>query len=582
MKLKMFSLAMILSLTLSVMSCSNSNSPDDNEAEQSIFALVNIPFDKFFEAETDQFDAYSSATQKAANGSITYGTYHVSKSDSSELSEQVTRGITYPVKVNVSDLENLKGLGGTEITDSTPAIDVTTTGRGGTNTIRYLGKQTLYHNGDYSYYILSEAPASYKKANFSGSNVSFEKIKGNTQKIETLYVTIEPGEAHHEFSPMLTLYVRDNSKTAEKGIPVTKLTFADISEKAQKITGAEGSETVTEQNLNALRTIIATSTDGKSYGLTVLNNMFWGKSQMGFQAPNPALVPEHELVGKEIASLKFVTEKEVYVAEKIIAGKVEDGVFYPAVSLNTPKGRNKDAFVIPSLKATDDRTERANYNNSILTVKEAADFDDENHKLSGTYEELFTVINQSKYDSIWEDAIRNGLPGASAEEVTMYATLFKGWCAGRIYGQEAIDTYTADPSSMKFDCFFINGVAKLKFDGMYISGTDKNGAKLFEYAYKHDGTFTMPTDEGVMTGDLFVALDSDAGEFKYFFMLPDTPAETYHTEFRYGSNKEDLAGFTTGPYAYWLAAGILENADETMIKNVIELFCNENLEEMKK
>ncbi|MCR5253166.1 MAG: hypothetical protein K6C98_05560 [Treponema sp.] len=579
MKIKMFSLAMILSLALSVMSCSNSNSPDDTEAEQSVFALVNIPFDKFFEAETDQFDAYSSATQKAANGSITYGTYHVSKSDSSELSEQVTRGITYPVKVNVSDLENLKNLGGKEITDSTPAIDVTTTGRGGTNTIRYSGKQTLYHNGDYSYFILSEAPTSYKKANFTGSNVSFEKIKGNTVKIDTLYVTIEPGEAHHEFSPMLTLYVRDSSTTSTSGIPVTKLTFADISEKAQKITGTEGNETITEQNLNALRTIIATSTDGKSYGLTVLNNMFWGKSQMGFQAPAPALVPEHELVGKEIASLKFVTEKEVYVTEKIISGKVENNVFYPAVSLNTPKGRNKDAFVIPSLKATDDRTERANYKDSIITVKEAADFDAAG--LSGTYEELFTVITQSKYDSIWEESIKKELPALSAEDVSTYAAMFKSYCTGNIYGQEAIDAYTASPTDTKFDCYFINGITKFTFDGMYISGTDKNGVKVFEHPYKNGGELTIPTGEGDMTGVLYESLDSNSGEFTYFLMMPDTPATTYHTEFRYGSNKDDLAGFATGQYAYWLAAGITENADETMIKNVIALFCEENTAEMK-
>ena len=58
-----------------------------------------------------------------------------------------------------------------------------------------------------------------------------------------------------------------------------------------------------------------------------------------------------------------------------------------------------------------------------------------------------------------------------------------------------------------------------------------------------------------------------------------TPATTYHLEFRYGSNTEDLAKYNEGPYAYWLAAGFPVDADEEMIRNVITLFCEENLTE---
>ena len=45
----------------------------------------------------------------------------------------------------------------------------------------------------------------------------------------------------------------------------------------------------------------------------------------------------------------------------------------------------------------------------------------------------------------------------------------------------------------------------------------------------------------------------------------------------YGSSKEDLALYNEGPYAYWLAAGILTDRDEQMVENVINLFCEENL-----
>ena len=81
-----------------------------------------------------------------------------------------------------------------------------------------------------------------------------------------------------------------------------------------------------------------------------------------------------------------------------------------------------------------------------------------------------------------------------------------------------------------------------------------------------------------MEGLLYETADADAGEFKYFYLMPDTPETTYHLEFRYGSNTEDLAKYNEGPYAYWLAAGFPVNADEQMIQNVIELFCLENME----
>ena len=38
--------------------------------------------------------------------------------------------------------------------------------------------------------------------------------------------------------------------------------------------------------------------------------------------------------------------------------------------------------------------------------------------------------------------------------------------------------------------------------------------------------------------------------------------------------------YNDGPYAYWLAAGIPADRDEQMVRNVIELFCTENLAEM--
>ena len=99
---------------------------------------------------------------------------------------------------------------------------------------------------------------------------------------------------------------------------------------------------------------------------------------------------------------------------------------------------------------------------------------------------------------------------------------------------------------------------------------------MFSHEYAYAGKLSL---SGLMEGYLFETADESAGEFKYFYMMPDTPATTYHLEFRYGSNTDDLSKYNEGSYAYWLAAGFPVDADEELIKNVITLFCEENLAE---
>ena len=152
--------------------------------------------------------------------------------------------------------------------------------------------------------------------------------------------------------------------------------------------------------------------------------------------------------------------------------------------------------------------------------------------------------------------------------------MLKAACTGTLYGDEAVTAYSDGTTDVQFDCFFINGISKFTFDGSKISGTDADGNKVFEHTYTDAGEFSI---SGMMDGELYETADSDAGEFRYFLMMPDTPAETYHIEFRYGSDKDALAQYSEGKYAYWLAAGILEDRDDAMIENVIALFCEENL-----
>ena len=193
--------------------------------------------------------------------------------------------------------------------------------------------------------------------------------------------------------------------------------------------------------------------------------------------------------------------------------------------------------------------------------------------VSGTYEALFPVITSPEYDQIWLDSCAAVL---GEEAAPAAAEALKAACNGTIYGQEAIDAYGDGSNGAPFDCLFINGPAQIVFDGKKISGLDENGATVFSHEY----SFVEPASiAGMMNGYLYRTEDADAGEFEYFFLLPDTPDTTFHTEFRYGSDPEAMMLYNEGPYAYWLAAGILADRDE-QVQNVIDLFCTENLAEM--
>ena len=195
--------------------------------------------------------------------------------------------------------------------------------------------------------------------------------------------------------------------------------------------------------------------------------------------------------------------------------------------------------------------------------------------VKGTYEELFTVTNAPEYDQIWIDACAAVVGDEMAGDV---AEMLKSACVGTIYGQEAIDAYGDGSEGAQFDCFFIEGVAQFVFDGTTISGLDENGEEVFSHTYAYAGDFSIG---GMMNGYLYETTDEDAGAFRYFLMMPDTPATTYHIEFRYGGDLEALAEYAQGPLAYWLAAGIPVDRDEQMVSDVIELFCEENLAEME-
>lgn len=188
--------------------------------------------------------------------------------------------------------------------------------------------------------------------------------------------------------------------------------------------------------------------------------------------------------------------------------------------------------------------------------------------VTGTYQALFEGATfESKYDHYWHDycAVILGADNADA-----MVTLLKASVGASTYGAAATDT---------FFCGFAEGVNTFTFNGSQISGYDEDGAQIFSHSYRFIGSEEIA---GVMPVYIFQSADNNNDEFKYFLLCADTPDTTYHIEFRYGSDVDDLLKISDGPYANWLASGILASAladpNETMIENVIALFCLENLD----
>ena len=112
-------------------------------------------------------------------------------------------------------------------------------------------------------------------------------------------------------------------------------------------------------------------------------------------------------------------------------------------------------------------------------------------------------------------------------------------------------------------------------DGSTITGLDEQGREIFSHSYK---AMNLDNENGFI---FYESEDPDSGEFTYFAFSPDTMATTYHLEFRYAENLNDLQSWFEGDYAYWNASAIAENYDQETLKNVITLFATENLSESK-
>lgn len=201
--------------------------------------------------------------------------------------------------------------------------------------------------------------------------------------------------------------------------------------------------------------------------------------------------------------------------------------------------------------------------------------------LKGSYQQLFQGATfEAKCNTYWYEAAAAVVGESMAEQVVEFMKFSIG---SDFYGDNKVEG--------SFCCNFI-GIDRITFDGNKISGT-LNGKEIFSHTYEYIGEYYIGEEIGRegFGGHTFQSLDGNEDEFKYFLLLPDTMATTYHIEFRYGSNLADLQKFGEGQYANWLAAGISveamneENSDDIgkndyTLRQVIGLFCVENLSQM--
>lgn len=254
---------------------------DETNKEQDIYVLMNIPYADFYKAELNKndvkVDATTSATKTKTKSTLANGSYHADNTG-----EHIS-GITYPVKIKAgTDLSKL-----TKITDASK-VSITVNMKGKETTTEYKGKDALFESADYSYYVLSTAPAYYKEltVNEDGS-YSFGKTTATEKTVE--------GAAIEKF------------KTSSKyGDYQLNLNFDKVADSDQ-ISG----------NTKVLAAVI-TTTDGTQYGLRHVENIWkgtefaWGT---GFttQSHGCPISGEHykSMMGKTIDAVTYYTENGV-------------------------------------------------------------------------------------------------------------------------------------------------------------------------------------------------------------------------------------------------------------------------------
>lgn len=290
--------------------------------DEATYVLMNIPYDDFYKAEIKndvKVDGFTSATKtKTRTGTLSGGSYHADDSGESIL------GVTYAVKLGEGvTLEDVAKLGGKKITDA-DKLEITTTNRGQTSTTTYEGKDAIYEAPSYSYYVLSEAPTSYKELTIANGVASFGAVSSAFKSVSAKAPTLSTESNYGDY----------------------QLTFGDDLKTA--MFGESGEGTVYAVTIN--------TTDGTGYGLRHLENI-WRVTNLawscGFTSSVhgcPTSSAHYEsMMGKTINSVTYYTSAGVF---KISVGNIYVPVKFADMDASVEtvqKGVQSAAVELPEL-----------------------------------------------------------------------------------------------------------------------------------------------------------------------------------------------------------------------------------------
>ncbi len=251
-----------------------------NAVMEEKYVLMNIPFDEFYKNELNNdvaVDGFTSATlNKSRTKSMAGNTYHVN-ADGSDIT-----GITFPVKVTDGvDLSEYK-----QVTDN-DTVEIIVTNRGQTTTTEYKGKDSLFENASYAYYELSEAPSTYKEVSVGeDGKLSFGKIVGaEAEVLSDVKTTLATKSSYGDYQLSFTGDSLSNIKS------------------------------------DNIYSVIVSTTDGSSYAMRPLENVWRGTSGIAWTSTNNVQAvhncpthPAHyaSLMGKSISKVTYYTSDGTY------------------------------------------------------------------------------------------------------------------------------------------------------------------------------------------------------------------------------------------------------------------------------
>lgn len=453
---------------------------DETNKEQDVYVLMNIPYADFYKAELNnnnvKVDVTTSATKAKTKSTLANGSYHADNTG-----EHIS-GITYPVKIKAgTDLSKL-----TKITDDSK-VSITVNMKGKETTTEYKGKDALFESADYSYYVLSTAPAYYKELTVNEDGTyPFGKTTATEKTVE--------GAAIEKFKT-----------SSNYGDYQLNLNFDKVADRDQ-ISG----------NTKVLAAVI-TTTDGTQYGLRHVENIWkgtefaWGT---GFttQAHGCPISAEHykSMMGKTIDAVTYYTENGVvkYDIDNTYVPVKFDTSTFKVENADVTSGSAK--VTVPTLPEAYDAKYAVEGLTNVSVENGTLKYDatgvkpgqytlnvtDKSSKYA-PFSTSFTLTTDNVVAAYNNDVKAPALVAAKDVQADDFANFVKNIQKVSVNGKEYAASGKGAVKLINADGTLVTTADALKAEGTYnivVTATGYNKTLEFTYTNKSDTTATKPSD----------------------------------------------------------------------------------------